>query len=62
MKWTKVRAGYYRSGKYFLRRAIWRGSPDGWLIITDDDSFHDSSRLLASAKRSAEEHAKRSQG
>lgn len=57
MKWTKVRAGLYRSGKYQLRQAYWRASPDGWLIVTDDDSFHDSTRLLAQAKRRAQEHA-----
>lgn len=58
MKWTRVRAGVYRSGKYELRQAYWRASRDGWMIITDDNSFHDSRRLLASAKRRAEEHAK----
>lgn len=57
MKWTKIRAGVYRSGKYELRQARWRGAKDGWLIITDDDTFHDSTRLLANAKRRAEEHA-----
>lgn len=57
MKWTKVRAGVYRSGKYELRQAYSRATPDGWMICTDDDSWHDSSRLLASAKRRVEEHA-----
>jgi len=57
MQWKKIRAGEYRSGKYVLRQARWRASNDGWLITTDDDSFHDSSRLLASAKRRAETHA-----
>lgn len=57
MKWTKVRAGLYRSGKYELRQATWRASNDGWLIRTDDDSFHDSSRKLAQAKRRCETHA-----
>lgn len=57
MKWTKVRVGVYRSGKYELRQAKWRASNDGWLITTDDDSFHDSTRLLAGAKRRAEAHA-----
>ncbi len=57
MKWTKVRAGVYRSGKYELRQATWRASNDGWLITTDDDSFHDSSRLLANAKKRCEAHA-----
>lgn len=57
MKWTKVRAGVYRSGKYELRQAYSRATPDGWMITTDDDSYHNSSRLLAGAKRRAEEHA-----
>jgi hypothetical protein len=57
MKWTKVRAGVYRSGKYELRQAKWRASNDGWLIATDDDSFHDSTRLLSKAKRRCETHA-----
>lgn len=57
MQWTKIKPGHYRSGKYELRQAWWRGSRDGWLIITDDDSFHDSSRLLVDAKKRAEVHA-----
>lgn len=57
MKWTKVRAGVYRSGKYELRQAYSRASKDGWMICTDDDSWHDSSRLLAGAKKRAEAHA-----
>jgi hypothetical protein len=57
MKWTKVRAGLYRSGKYELRQARWRASNDGWMITTDDESFHDSARLLVKAKRRCEMHA-----
>lgn len=57
MKWTKVRAGVYRSGKYELRQAYSRASKDGWMICTDDDSWHDSSRLLSGAKKRAEAHA-----
>lgn len=57
MKWTKVRAGVYRSGKYELRQAYSRASKDGWMICTDDDSWHDSTRLLSGAKKRAETHA-----
>lgn len=57
MKWTKIRAGVYRSGKYELRQAYSRASKDGWMICTDDDSWHDSSRLLSGAKKRAEAHA-----
>lgn len=57
MEWTKIRAGLYRSGKYLLRQAKWRASNDGWLITTEDDTFHDSTRLLSGAKRRAEQHA-----
>lgn len=62
MKWVKVRAGLYRSGKYELRQAWWRAQPDGWLVLTDDDSFHDSARLLVNAKRKAEGHVERQTG
>lgn len=57
MKWEKVRAGVYRCGKYELRQAYFRSQKDGWLILTDDNTFHDSARLLAAAKRRAETHA-----
>jgi len=57
MKWTKVRAGVYRSGKYELRQAYSRATKDGWMICTDDDSWHDSSRSFAGAKKRAEMHA-----
>lgn len=55
MKWTKVRAGVYRSGKYEIRQAYWRASKDGWMITTDDDAWHDSNRTLEGAKRRVEE-------
>lgn len=59
MKWIKIRPGLYRSGKYELRQAQWRGSRDGWMILTDDNSFHDSRRLFKDAKTRAETHAKK---
>jgi hypothetical protein len=53
MKWVKIAVGRYACGEWSVRQAMWRRTPDGWMIFRGDVQV-DSRRRFSDAKKTAE--------